>query len=199
MQPVSKRIIKPKDCVIGIGLPLTQKGFFEDQKNLNKDFVRNCCSTWTKYNHEIVNETNRVFPVLTDWGLKIKYELVSSEIRQLFDNKLVVIIFSHWKEDCIELYDGLIKIKDLVDQIPTNWNGIIDLCICHPKALVDLIDKERPKCLTRYSNRQATPAFWINFYLLLFKILNDNNKSYLLALEETVAIFQNFKTKNKSL
>ena len=108
----------------------------------------------------------------------------------------IVILFSHWREDTIEFFDGLVGIPDIVKAIPYEFEGLIDLCVCHPEKLTFALRSERPKCLIRYTQKKATPYIWLYFYLMVFKRLKEENITYLQALELTINDFLNIKEKN---
>lgn len=134
---------------------------------------------------------DRVIPIITALGARIIHELTLSEFGNLFANKNidVVILFSHWNENTVEFYDGLYEVSVIVQKVPPEFGGIIDLCVCHPERLAIELRQERPRCLTRYANNIATPSFWLYFYLALFRFLSDCNLTYLSALEKTVDSF----------
>lgn len=181
--------IKPHNCIMGFGIPTSKEVFFSDQNNADKDFAKMFNGLWSKYYHQFIKELNLIEPKLLEIGLKIKHNVTIQDYQQMFDNNDVVVLFSHWKKDNIEFADGLKNIKEIVDRIPDDFCGIIDLCVCHPDNLAILIREKKPNCLVRYIPRKATPFFWLHFYLILFNYLQEKDISYLTALEDVIIEF----------
>jgi hypothetical protein len=116
----------------------------------------------------------------------------------------VIILFSHWTEnvierdkdksiiyDAVEFPDGFITIPKIIEQIPSHLTGVIDLCVCHPKPLVTALRLHCPNCLVKYIDKPATPAYWMYFYLALFRYLKSNPSNYSVALDKIIEGFLN--------
>lgn len=80
----------------------------------------------------------------------------------------VVILFAHWGKSSVEFHDGFASIPAIVEKIPTDFDGIIDLCTCHPELLTIALRQERPKCLVKFVNNEVIPYQWLHLYLALF-------------------------------
>jgi hypothetical protein len=87
-----------------------------------------------------------------------------------------------------------VRTSDVIAAVPDRFNGILDLCVCHPKELAKTLERLRPRCLVRSSNREATPVFWLYFYDVLTTILQTRRTTYTAALEET---FRRFLPRSK--
>src|SRR5207302_11060832 len=72
----------------------------------------------------------------------------------------------------VELADGLVSSEQIVQVVPKDFIGIMDLCVCHPRRLVVLLKQKCPDCLVKLTDTEASPIFWIYMYEALFKILN---------------------------
>ena len=101
----------------------------------------------------------------------------------------VVILFAHWCGDAVELFGGFADPDTFLQRVPNEFSGLIDLCVCHPPELVRALRSSRPNCLIKFITKEATPGFWLYFYLALFKHLQDDNDTYLGGLEKAVKIF----------
>ena len=191
---ISRKIIKPENCVMAFGIPITKEDFLKDLKNPYKDFARRFKGGWTQYYHQIVSNSDTILPEIRKYGAEIQ-TIASDRFRNIFkENKYdIIILFSHWQKDTIELYDKAVGITEIVQLIPYEFNGIIDLCVCHPEKLTIALRKERPNCLIRYAQNKATPFIWLYFYLFLFKQLQAKDVNYLEALELTIQKFLNKK------
>lgn len=188
---VSTKIIKPENCALGFGIPTNEKDFFKDQFDPEKKFAKQFRSVWARYDLEIVGHIKRIEPKIAEYGATIVHRLSLQNFGEfLLNNKFdVVVLFSHWENDSVEFYDGMADISAIINQIPLNFSGIIDLSICHPIKLTIEIKKKRPNCLVKFTNKAATPFIWLYFYEALFWHLKNNNKTYLIALEEVIDSF----------
>lgn len=186
---IIQKIIKPSNCVLGFGIPTSKNDFFRDQSDSNKDFAKMFNGMWGKYYHQFIKDLERVEPLLKETGLNVKHNLKLSDYQSLFEGNDVVILFSHWKNDRIEFSDGLINIEDIIQAIPDEFTGIIDLCVCHPNKLAMKIRENKPNCLVRYIPRAATPSSWLKFYSIFFTYLKQKDLTYLTALEDVISEF----------
>jgi len=189
IRPIEERIIKPFSCAIGFGIPIIKSNFHTDVNMKNKDFAKQFNGNWRRYYHEFISNLKKVTPLFEEMGVTVKSQLTLSNYGELLQQKEVVILFSHWYEDKVEFHDGLMPIQEIVRTIPDSFHGIVDLCVCHPTKLSFLIRKEKPNCLVRYIPNKATPYFWLQFYVALFKHLQIKDNTYLTALEEVIAAF----------
>ncbi len=180
-------IVKPENCVLAFGIPTSKAAFFSDLKRLEKDFAKRF--VWSRYYVQFIQELEEVTPLLKDLGVTIVTDLKLQDYGKLFQKYGVVILFSHWKENKVEFEDGLQEIEKMIPLIPDTFDGTVDLCVCHPKNLAELIRREKPNCLVRYIDNEATPFLWLNFYSILFRHLKEQNLTYLKALEDVAIEF----------
>jgi hypothetical protein len=188
---ISKKIIKPENCVLAFGIPTSKEVFFNAQNHPNKDFAKKFKGIWAKYDLEIVSNIQKIDPILSELGATVVHNLTLDDFGNLFHNQKydVIILFSHWKANAIEFHDGLAEIPAIINRIPTDFSGIIDLSVCHPEQLTIDLRKERPNCLVRFTNQDATPYLWLSFYRALLHHLKQHERTYLEALEEVIAAF----------
>ena len=195
---ISVKTVKPENCAMVFGIPTTKAQFFDNFRNSEKDFVRHFKGGWAQYYNQIVSNSDRILPVLSEFGVTVIQKIDPESFSKLFRESIydVIILFSHWHNDTIELSDHLYNISNIVDAIPYEFNGILDLCVCHPENLTILLRRDRPNCLTRYTQQKATPYIWLHFYLVLFKNLMERELTYLQALEITIDAFLHNKGKS---
>jgi hypothetical protein len=152
--------------------------------------VPNHCPVWQKYEFHVLNPFSSTRQKLVALGVDVYDDLTLHQFGTSFKgNYSVVILFSHWRDDGIEFSDRVFKSPEVAEQISPDFEGILDLCVCHPTAFVTRIKKEKPSCLVRFTNHQATPALWLYFYRALFQLLDKGAYNYLDALEKTVESF----------
>lgn len=193
---VSRKIIKPENCVLAFGIPTTESDFVENLKSFNKGFSQFFKDQYgeralKEYIRQILDDLRTIEPILTELGLQIIHKLSLKTFGELFQQSKydVIILFSHWEYDLIEFSGDLVGKSAVLDQIPTTFSGIIDFCICTSKSMGIDMRIERPNSLIRISKNEALPYFWLYFYLVLFKHLKQGNKSYIEALGDVVAEF----------
>jgi hypothetical protein len=131
-----------------------------------------------------------VEPSLRKSGVTVVHDTALGDVTELVKRGLaVVILFSHWQTSAVEFSSGLVDSNSVVAAIPPDFAGIIDLCVCHPNALVHELELQRPRCLVKYLPREAAAHLWIYFYRTLFGLLGSRQLTYLTAVEEVVGAF----------
>jgi hypothetical protein len=195
----STQKLKPSDCVLAFGIPICEGEFWEAREDPLRDFVKN--QIWEQYDFQFVSHLRKIEPCLVKLGSKIVPRLTLQDFGRLFgdpSNK-VIILFSHWTHDTVEFFDGMATEDEIISVIPSSFEGIVDLTICHPNRLpVRIRNHLPPTALVKYTDVENTPTIWLYFYWALFTILNDSNNSdpgnsgssYLEALEKTVEEFK---------
>lgn len=187
---VSRRIVKPASCALAFGIPTTQEGFLRACENPHADFAKCFLGGWAQYHAQFVVDVEVVEPVLRKWGVTILHDASLADFARIVAGSFdVVILFSHWKDDAVELCDGLETISTLLDAVPPAFAGILDLCVCHPLALVTQLHLHRPACIVKYLPTEAAPHYWMYFYRTLFSQLRNRDLTYLTAIEEVACAF----------
>lgn len=189
---ISREIVKPHQCVMGFGIPTTWGAFAEVVDTLcNREFIPVYYrSNWNRYHHDVVRHFDDVLPELAALGVTICHKLTRGMLLNFLNDRgcRVFILFTHFNENAVELFDGLTGIDDFVDLVPCQFDGILDLCVCHPASLVKRLTNKRPSCLKRYSLGKATPVIWIYFYETLFLSLAGSDMNYGQVLRQTVLL-----------
>ncbi|MEK6280194.1 MAG: hypothetical protein AABN95_07540 [Acidobacteriota bacterium] len=181
--PISQRIVKPENCVIAFGIP-TCAPAFQRHLTLKRDFASNYMLL-QRYSLYVISVFDKLKPALLDLGVQIQTDVTLKQFGDLFDGKFdVVILFAHWLNDQVEFDDGFADVPKIVVEIKSGFNGLLDLCVCHPRNLVAALQVERQNLLIKslYQER-ATPRLWLYFYVALFTYLRDHQATYLQALE----------------
>jgi len=89
----------------------------------------------------------------------------------------------------VEFFDRFWPIPDIVARVPSEFEETLDLCVCHPNALVAALHRDRPRCLVKYVDTPVAPSRWLYFYLTLFKLLTEKDIDYTHALTATFTLF----------
>ncbi len=191
----STQKLKPSDCVLAFGIPTSEDEFWVAREDSKRDFAKNLI--WQQYDFQFVSHLRKIERRLAKLGLRIVPQLTLQDFGKLFrdpSNK-VVILFSHWTNDAVEFFDGMATEEEIIRVIPCEFDGIVDLCVCHPDNLpIRIRNHLPPTALIKHIDVKATPIIWLYFYWAVFTILIDSNNSdsgtsYLEALEKAVKEF----------
>jgi len=166
--------VRPDECIIGFGIPLSEEAFRRQAENPNGgDFIRSQNLTWPEYRWVFADPCQNILPHLRAWGVGIVEGLTLQTLGGIFSKPpRTIILFAHWSSDGrIELTDGLVSSEQVVSVVPNDFAGIMDLCVCHPRRLVELLKQKCPDCLVKFTDTEATPLWWIYLYTAMFKIL----------------------------
>lgn len=184
--------MKPSDCILAFGIPTSEEEFWDAKDDAERDFVNNCCPVWQVYSFDIISHLKEVTPYFQRLGVNIVYGLKLSDLRCLLTNNSTktIILFSHWEDDSVEFFDGMASSDAIVNEVPADFTGIIDLCVCHPKNLPIKLRKHlHPDSLVKYTDNKNTPYKWLYFYWTVFTMLDESDISYLDALRKSVEAF----------
>lgn len=188
---MNKSIVTPSDCLLLFGIPTTKAAFFDDIERKDKDFASLFGGRWSRYEYQFVSELNRLRKSFEKTGLKILENATLNDFEKELEKYQVIILFSHWVGSQVEFSDGLRDIDNVVDAIPQSFNGVIDLCVCHPNQLAKKIREARPNVTVKYTAAPATPLMWLNFYSILFHHLHEKPADYVSSLVQLTKAYAN--------
>ena len=186
---VARRTMTPRECAIAFGIPTSREGFVASRSASARSFARQFHGGWAQYEALFLADLRRIEPGLKRRGTYIAHEVTLDGFGTLFADHPVVVLFSHWAGDAVEFRSGFATPNAIVGAIPPSYSGLLDLCVCHPGALVAAVLRKRPGCLVRWIEREALPHYWLRFYDVLMGRLAAGNISYLEALEQVIGTF----------
>ena len=190
---ISKKVIKPHRCVMGLGIPISREAFFADLRLPTAAFAKRYYGGWGQYEDEVASVVDEVGNDIDRLGGTVVRGLTLKGFGELFrrDTYDVIVVFCHREGDAIEFRDGLAAYESIVSLVPPDFTSILDLTVCNSCALAKQIRSERDFGLVTSFSGPATPAIWLYFYRILFQQLSDNDTSYLKAWNTVVkAIFR---------
>lgn len=188
---MSEVMVTPADCLLLFGIPTTKQAFFADLNRDDKDFAKLFEGRWARYEYQFVSELNRLRKTFLKAGVQLLENGSLEDFRIGIKRHRVVILFSHWLEDSVEFSDGLQHISAIAEAIPNDFSGVIDLCVCHPNQLAELVRATKPNCTVKYTTAPATPLMWLNFYSILFQQLHKSPGDYSSTLVELTRAYAN--------
>lgn len=182
---VADRVSKPRDCAFAVGIPTSEAGYRQSLQAPGEPFAKRF-GTYAQYWNQIVRPVQSLADRVTRFGVRLVRDLTLDGFGSLCSDEKVhaVILFSHWAEDSVEFFDGFASIEAVIETVPTEGSGVLDLCVCHPLDLISQLRKDRPGYLIHFRQIEAQPRFWLSFYPALFLSLHRSPRSYLDAFTD---------------
>jgi hypothetical protein len=180
-------IITPCDCVIAFGIPVSTEDLL---RNRGRGFARQYDDQ--SRTAKFIRTFEATIAVIRRSGAHVVTDLTLDDLAKLFTREryAVVILFSHMEGDRIEFKDEFVEIPRVVEQIPLEFNGTIDISTCQSRELFRALKQHRPKCLTIYSTAPILYVQpWLVFYRALFEYLHIQPTSYQRACVKVVHEF----------
>lgn len=186
-ESIARWITVPGNCILAFGIPTSEQVYLSNHNDVEGRFAK-AFDSWPKYRDQVIQPYESVAPRTSRMGVRVVQDVTLEKFGELFSEREVhaVILFSHWSDDAVEFHDGLMDCDLVIERVPFEYRGIIDLCVCHPAKLVKRLRKMRPNCLIKWIDAKATPAIWMYFYAALFLYLKRGKRSYLRGLEELI-------------
>jgi hypothetical protein len=204
--------VKPNQCVMAFTFPVTEREFLLEVRNSSKEFLGKY-RYWSRYYAEFVRHYHLVMPEISRLGTAVQVNVTMEQFGNFFvdGHFRAVILYAHWKgegvtdfktadgpggtECCdepwsaVEFFDGFQPVANIVDKVPPDFNGVLDLCVCRPEPLVAALHRDRPACVVKDTNGSAMPHRWLYFHLSLFKLLSATEIEYTNAVAATIKPF----------
>src|SRR5260370_35376770 len=94
--PVSRRIVKPPNCVLALGIPTTREGFRMAQQSDRADFAKRFLGGWAQYYAQFLVDLEAVEPILRKWGVTVVHQATLVAFASVLAQPLhAVILLSH--------------------------------------------------------------------------------------------------------
>ena len=163
-----------------VGLPETEDAFLRTMATPESYSAQFTLGGWPRYVHQWVRPLKRFTSRVRQFGVDTVCEASLYGIGSCVALKPYssILLISHWTSDGIELSDGFARPSDICDQLPLEFTGIVDLCICHPIDLFHQMRTSRPLCNIRYTPQKVRPEYWLIFYESLFRLCASGHHSY---------------------
>jgi hypothetical protein len=181
--PITLSPILPKDMLLGIGIPTSETKFLEQlhPRDGKHDFAQNFfAGSLQKYRQEVLLPFERYLPVIEKTGVYVirDWSFLTFKTLMRKGEFKVVTIFSHWNNRAIEFTEGMIDICEIASSIPCVPPKIIDLCVCNPLDLIPLLKQKCSANTVKYTSIETVPGFWIAFYALVAKNLEEQSFTF---------------------
>lgn len=117
--------------------------------------------------------------LLQQLGCNIK-QCRLDDVGAALDGMEAITLVAHWdKDDRIELADGLhdwTKVADVI--VDSGFNGVLDLCICHPKPMVPYLKSHSMAVLKHTGLNPSNIIVWLGIYGLMAAKMNEEPISF---------------------
>jgi hypothetical protein len=185
-----QRVIKPADCTLAFGIPTSLQEYRRYRlAREDHDFISRFGNQERDFELAVLEYMERIIPAIEQTGARVERAITLKRFGALLcdPSRLVLTVFSHWNEDSVEFADGMAPISRIVKEVPLEYSGIVDLCVCNPNDLVMKLRQQRPRiALIRHTDANLAVGLWLWVYLELFKILQEAELTWLTALETTL-------------
>lgn len=206
----------PSDCVLALAIPLTREGFLADLKQPEiKDFVFQFCKLrgleradpdfcWQVYESEEAAFVSAVCDEVVRHGIKVANDVSRGDLTKLFAQFSVVTLVAHSRfaeseAADIEFSDGLVTTPELVQSIPIDFSGLLDLTVCNSVIPAAVIRENRPNCLVAANRRPAELRSRMYLYGLEISLLEKEPQPFVDVITKVHSGRSSYDTKGGTL
>lgn len=127
---------------------------------------------------------------LSSLGLRGTYAIAFEEfILAINDRPAVLALIGHCDEvKGTEFSDGYKSIDKIVAEIPSGFQGVLDISVCKPTKFIGKAKAKAPLCAYRDTDESLEPEDWLAFYVSLFLNIGARG-TYGAALIQTINEF----------
>lgn len=188
-----KKIHKPQNCLVGFTLPLTKNDFQKDlDVNTQKDFAKSllrsnsnyrglnnigASEVWGKHCDKTINA---LLKDIENTGVHVMRNFKLEDLKHIVTYDVFVLV-GHYEHKLhkTELFDGLYDSIEIVNNIPSDFHGIIELSICNSaNELLDEIKKSR-QCTVIGNEFVTIVEYRLTKTKLIFQHLNGKSNNYI--------------------
>jgi hypothetical protein len=185
-ESVYRKVVTPSRCAFVLCFPVTKDDFYESKARPASDYTKRFWN-FLEYRKRFLDDYLKLRLIMSRLGVHIIENASLTDFSQVWGGAVdAVVLFSHWSDERVEYHDGLETIERVIEQIPTYSVGTLDLCVCHPRGLVDRLARDRGLLLVKSIWVTANPIYWCMFYITLFQVLASRSLSYPDALDQTL-------------
>lgn len=183
-----RTVIKPCDCTLAFGIPVTDDDTHVSVVERYRGDVRRFINQpgrpfdRNEYKAHIPDKHISAYEHL---GVDLVREISRASLAPLLAKATkVLVLFSHWHEGAIEVCDDFIRVDEFLSALPrAGPQRIYDFSICNPDNLALSVKKQRPDCFIRYSSAEIDVRGWFDVLLVLFRLLDESDLTYAEAWE----------------
>ena len=184
---ITEQYIKPNDCLVAIATPMTKRSANRNAiLHPDRDFEKHI--NWLLYDQDTLAPYRLFRKSANRLKVNCREEFSFSNLRDFFSKgPKVLILFAHWANDAIELFDGFYGAFDFLNVFPEDGRIIFDLNVCTCKEVGEQLGILRPYSIVKHSNENIASyaGAWFLFYSYFFELLASRPLTYIQALNIT--------------
>jgi hypothetical protein len=150
-------------------------------------------SGWSEYKKTLLAPFRSLYlPIREMYALQIQYMPDVKGLTKCLSRHRNIVLFTHCDRVTrrVELREGMVGYDELLKCIPQDFDGIVDLSVCKPVGLPEMIKSRAPRTVVRATTEKLDAVGWLHFYAHLFLTLGERKCSYSEALLETTNEFR---------
>jgi hypothetical protein len=188
--------------MILFALPTSRSGFEWSRGQPDSDYAKRFLLGWDQY-EDVCDDLSDAVERYKALGVRsIVLDARRENWITAFAEAEVVIIFAHWLEcktgsGAVEFWDGPFSVEAMVEQIPPEFEGVIDLSVCHPFGFADRAARQKPNCSVWYAEKEVSPSIWAEFYSSIFEVLRQSGMDYREAATRVVLEYRRQSKRGK--
>lgn len=158
MTSASEKSVKPEDCGLAFGLPLTEDEVRSGlEESSAKHWVKHFSACYGNpqperlwpdyYVREVAAPASQLIQTVKKMGVTVYRNCSLAQLSGIAERHSVLTLVSHWIEDeAIELSDGVHPVDLVASAFPAGYKKVLDLMICQSIRLADAIKRRFPDC-----------------------------------------------------
>jgi hypothetical protein len=177
-----------------VTVPLTREQFLADATNGRKEFVRQWVASLSGYAPE---QLWRDYERIAGFTLQIVSEAREAGVQAVTDGCYgswtamaatsdVITLVAHWVAGPpagFEYADGPRPLDEVVDALPEDFGGIIDLTVCHSTNAIPAFKKARPRCSVLANREPARLDLRLAMYRQILRLVRRERQGYIAAAQ----------------
>ncbi|MBF0339508.1 MAG: hypothetical protein HQL95_00925 [Magnetococcales bacterium] len=167
-----------------IALPINREEYQSDRDNCQTEPRRyvNSSACFDHYAEKFIQPVTDLIGSINDTSIEVNHHVSLSDFSQYFSgNHNIIILVTHCEDGWMEFRDRFYREEEIAEIIPDTFTGILDLSVCQPIKLAKLLDATNDNMIAHVIFSRATPAFWMQYFRILFWRIINSDDSYLEA------------------
>jgi hypothetical protein len=182
-----------RHCGLLVAVPLTREQFFADVTDARKEFIRRWVASfggysvaglWSDY-QPIAAYALQIVKEARQGGVAAVTNASFGSWAEMTAARNVVTLVAHWvggPPGAIEYADGPHVLDDVVAALPRDFDGVLDLTVCHSTCAIAAIKRARPRCSVLANRNPANLDLRLAMYRQVLRLIGREGTGYTEAL-----------------
>ena len=180
----------PRDCALAFTFPLDLEEARAQASDPSHDFIQSFLASgagtpedvlWEDY-ARIAAFSREVLAEAEQRGVLVAADAGLSDWGRLVRQRRVCTLFAHWDqsagEGCVEFADGRKTCGQLIDSLPADYAGILDLAVCRSIIAGQKIKRARPRATVITHRHESSVGPRAALYRQVLRVLDSDRTSY---------------------